>query len=161
MKFAILAAALPVLALAAPTPENDKHVDKYEDKKASEGTKWRDEYQDSHRGDKKYDDHKGEDKHDDKHDDKYDDKHDDEKYPDAWKGAFPFHFTSTAVAYADGNQIINNSQVAVPGLEGGWGQFSFGLNSVEDVLCHVRCLHFLTTSVYSLTCLEHHRLDPR
>lgn len=129
MKFAILAAALPVLALAAPTPENDKHVDKYEDKKAAEGTKWRDEYQDSHRGDdKKYDEHKEEDKTE----------HKDDKYPDAWKGAFPFHFTSTAVAYADGNQIVNNSQVAVPGLEGGWGQFSFGLNSVEDVICHVR-----------------------
>lgn len=122
MKFALLAAALPALVLAAPTPENDKH-----EEMAPAAPKWRDEYQDSQKGD-----HHEE------------DKHEDDKYPDAWKGAFPFHFTSTAVAYADGNQIINNSQVAVPGLEGGWGQFSFGLNSVEDVLCHVRPLLFST-----------------
>lgn len=152
MKFALLAAVLPALALAAPTPENDgKSADKYEDKKAGDGTAWRDEYQDSHRGDKKWDDHKGKDEwkgddkhHDDKHHDDGKDEHKDDCPKDAWKGSFPFKFTSTAVAWADGNQIVNNSQVAVPGLEGGWGQFSFGLNSVEDVICHVRL--FLFTS---------------
>jgi len=114
MKFSLLLAVLPALAMAAPTPENDKHVEK------AEGTKWRDEYQDSHRGDK-WDEHKD----------------DDHKDDDSWKGSFPFEFTSTLVAYADGNQIINNSQVAVPGLAPhGWGKFSYGLNSEQDVICH-------------------------
>lgn len=50
---------------------------------------------------------------------------------------FPFEFTSTAVAWAKSNTIVNNSQVAVPGLEGGYGTFAFGLNSVQDVICYV------------------------
>lgn len=128
MKFSLLLAVLPALALAAPTPENDGHVAKTDDKKAPAGTPWRDEYQDSHRGDKKYEEDKGDDKHDD----------------DSWKGSFPFVFTKTLVAYADGNQIVNNSQVAVSGLAEGWGQFAFGLNSEQDVICHV-CLFLRPT----------------
>lgn len=50
---------------------------------------------------------------------------------------FPFEFTSTAVAWARPETIVNNSQVAVPGLEGGYGTFAFGLNSVQDVICYV------------------------
>lgn len=154
MRLALLAATLPALALAVPTPENDKKVDHYEDKKP-EGTKWRDEYQDSHRGDK-WEEHKPEPEH-------HDDGKDDDHHDDSWKGSFPFHFTSTAVAYADGNQIVNNSQVAVPGLEGGWGQFSFGLNSAEDVICHVShfSLEALPRSISLTLDVEHHRLDPR
>ncbi|KAK8849373.1 hypothetical protein IAR55_004705 [Kwoniella newhampshirensis] len=73
------------------------------------------------------------DHHDDKDADKWDDKHDDkQKYTDA----FPFVFTSTIVAYASPDTIVNNSQVAVPGLADGWGQFAFGLNSEENVICY-------------------------
>ena len=123
MKFALLAAVLPALALAAPTPENDgKHVDAHKEEKPASGTAWRDEYQDSHRGDKHYEEEDKEEHHDD----------------GKWKGSFPFEFTSTLVAWADGNQIINTSQVAVPGLSpDGYGKFSFGLNSNENVICHV------------------------
>lgn len=60
----------------------------------------------------------------------------DEGYNTA-KDAFPFHFTSTLVTYASPNTIINNSQVAVPGLPEGWGKFQFGLNSVDNVICYV------------------------
>jgi hypothetical protein len=69
------------------------------------------------------------DKYDDKHDDKYEDKHDDD---DGKCDAFPFEFTSTLVAYANPNEIINNNQTSVPGLPGGSGTFKFGLNSKED-----------------------------
>jgi hypothetical protein len=119
MKFSLLLAVLPALAIAAPTPENDgKAAEKTHDKPAAPA--WRDEYQDSHKGDK------------------YDEAPKDEHHDDSWKGSFPFEFTSTLVAYADGNQIINNSQVAVPGLSpDGYGKFAFGLNSNTNTICHV------------------------
>jgi len=121
MKFSLLLAVLPALAIAAPTPENDgKHVEKTHDKPSAPA--WRDEYQDSKKGDKHYEEAPKEEHHDD----------------DSWKGSFPFEFTSTLVAYADGNQIINNSQVAVPGLSpDGYGKFAFGLNSNTNTICHV------------------------
>jgi len=50
--------------------------------------------------------------------------------------SFPFDFTSTAMAWAGPDQVVNNSQVAVPGLPGGYGEFQFGLNSVQDVICY-------------------------
>ena len=119
MKFSLLLAVLPALAIAAPTPENDgKATEKTHDKPAAPA--WRDEYQDSHKGDK------------------YDEAPKEEHHDDSWKGSFPFEFTSTLVAYADGNQIINNSQVAVPGLSpDGYGKFAFGLNSNTNTICHV------------------------
>lgn len=49
--------------------------------------------------------------------------------------AFPFEFTSTLVAYATPDTIINNNQTSVPGLEGGSGIFRFGLNSKEVRPC--------------------------
>jgi len=119
MKFSLLLAVLPALAIAAPTPENDgKAAEKTHDKPSAPA--WRDEYQDSHKGDK------------------YDEAPKEEHHDDSWKGSFPFEFTSTLVAYADGNQIINNSQVAVPGLSpDGYGKFAFGLNSNTNTICHV------------------------
>ena len=53
--------------------------------------------------------------------------------------SFPFHFTSTLEAYAGPDQVVNNSNVAVLGLEKGYGHFKFGLNSHEDVICYVSC----------------------
>lgn len=50
---------------------------------------------------------------------------------------FPFEFTSTVIAWAGAETIVNNSQVTVPGLPGGYGTFAFGLNSKEDVICYV------------------------
>lgn len=63
---------------------------------------------------------------------------------------FPFEFTSTAVAWAKSNTIVNNSQVAVPGLDGGYGTFAFGLNSVQDVICYVSIS--LLFALVSITC---------
>lgn len=54
--------------------------------------------------------------------------------------AYPFQFTSTLVAFATPNTIINNSQVAVPGLAEGWGEYRFGLNSIDNVICYVSLL---------------------
>jgi len=119
MKFSLLLAVLPALALAAPTPENDgKAAEKSHDQPSAPA--WRDEYQDSHKGDK------------------YEEAPKEEHHDDSSKGSFPFEFTSTLVAYADGNQIINNSQVSVPGLSpDGYGKFAFGLNSNTNTICHV------------------------
>lgn len=130
MKFSLLLAVLPALAMAAPTPENDgKAAEKTHDKPAAPA--WRDEYQDSKKGDKHYEEPKEEEHHD-----------------DSWKGSFPFEFTSTLVAYADGNQIINNSQVAVPGLSpDGYGKFAFGLNSNTNTICHVSLSPSSTTVI--------------
>jgi hypothetical protein len=33
---------------------------------------------------------------------------------------------------------INNSQVAVPGLPGGYGTFTYGINVDEELICYVR-----------------------
>lgn len=75
-------------------------------------------------------------------------------------GSFPFHFTSTAMAWAGPDQVVNNSQVAVPGLPGGYGEFQFGLNSVQNVICYVSHFHRaglrlirrgVTADVYSRT----------
>ncbi|WWD19993.1 hypothetical protein CI109_104466 [Kwoniella shandongensis] len=116
MKLVALAlAALPLAVLAAPTYDHE----------------WKDDKVDKHYED----DHKWDDKHADKWEDKHhDDKHDgEEKW---YKDSFPFHFTSTIVGYASPDTIVNNSQVAVPGLEDGWGKFAFGLNSEENVICY-------------------------
>lgn len=71
--------------------------------------------------------------------DKWDDKddHKDDYHYEA--DAFPFEFTSTLVAWAGPDQVINNSQVAVFGLPGAWGTYKFGLDSVTDTLCYVSC----------------------
>lgn len=50
---------------------------------------------------------------------------------------YPAYWTSAAVAYATPDTIINNNGTAVPGLQGGYGTFAFGLNSAEDVICYV------------------------
>ncbi len=71
---------------------------------------------------------------------------------DTAKDAFPFHFTSTLVTYASPNNVINNSQVAVPGLPEGWGKFQFGLNSVDNVICYV------SRSVVDIACIQSHSL---
>ncbi|WVR08827.1 hypothetical protein IAU60_005885 [Kwoniella sp. DSM 27419] len=60
----------------------------------------------------------------------YQDKHEVDTHD--WKDSFPFHFTSTLVAYGSPDTIVNNSQVAVPGLPEGWAKFQFGLDSKED-----------------------------
>jgi hypothetical protein len=80
-----------------------------------------------HKDDHKVDEHKDKDWSSGKGDEGY----------NTAKDAFPFHFTSTLVTYASPNTIINNSQVAVPGLPEGWGKFQFGLNSVDNVICYV------------------------
>lgn len=115
MKAALALALLSLAALAAPYGDkhDDNEVSKYDDKHES-----------------KYDG-----KHESKYDNKHDDKHDDDCAHS--KGAYPFEFTSTLVAYAGPDAIINNSQVAVPGLAGGWGEFRIGLNSIDNVICYV------------------------
>ncbi|KAI9635972.1 uncharacterized protein MKK02DRAFT_33274 [Dioszegia hungarica] len=66
-------------------------------------------------------------------------KHEESK-PTPGKGkfvhSFPFDFTSMAMGWAGPDQVINNSQVAVPGLPAGYGEFQFGLNSEQNVLCY-------------------------
>lgn len=64
---------------------------------------------------------------------------------------FPFEFTSTAVAWARPETIVNNSQVAVPGLEGGFGTFAFGLNSIQDVICYVSGLALIFADDKNIT----------
>ena len=78
--------------------------------------------------------------------------------PSYQKDSFPFQFTSTLIAYAGPDQVVNNSQVAVPGLPGGYGTFSYGLNSHEDVICYVSPVH-PTTHRVSNTSIA--RADPQ
>ncbi|GAA5898690.1 CHRD domain-containing protein [Sporobolomyces salmoneus] len=47
-----------------------------------------------------------------------------------------FDFSSTYVAYASPDQIINNNQTAVPGEEGASGVFKFGIVASEEVICY-------------------------
>lgn len=62
---------------------------------------------------------------------------DDDDKDDKYHKDFPFDFTSTLIAYAGPDQVINNNQTAVYGLPGGYGLFQFGLNSEQDVICYV------------------------
>lgn len=87
--------------------------------------------------------------------DKWDDKDD---HKDGYHDSFPFEFTSTLVAWAGPDQVINNSQVAVFGLPGAWGTYKFGLDSVTDTLCYVR---LGWAHLHSLTRAEHLGLPPR
>ncbi|KAG7529380.1 hypothetical protein FFLO_05695 [Filobasidium floriforme] len=74
--------------------------------------------------------------HDDMHDHKeYDDHHEDKHHEkELVKGVF--HFTSTYTAWAGPDQVINNSQVAVPGEPGAYGVYKFGINADEDLICY-------------------------
>jgi hypothetical protein len=83
-------------------------------------------------------------------------KHDDHSDVDV---AYPFQFTSTLVAFATPNNIINNSQVAVPGLPEGWGEYRFGLNSIDNVICYVSCSSGFIASFYLAWCV-HHKAAP-
>ncbi|KAL7417648.1 hypothetical protein BDY24DRAFT_411613 [Mrakia frigida] len=46
-----------------------------------------------------------------------------------------FGFTSTYAAYATPDQVVNGSQVSVPGEPGAWGTFKFGINAPEELIC--------------------------
>lgn len=163
MKVAALSAVLPLLSLTAAAPHAGARRDGYKPAKTDdysrEGGEWKDDgkhydgdkkddayrgdYGKDYKGDKKDDSYRGDDKKDDGHRDdahrgddyKKDDKYDDRK--DKYFKSYPFEFTSTAVAYATPDTIINNDQESVPGLEDGYGTFAFGLNSVQDVICYV------------------------
>ncbi|GAA5946559.1 hypothetical protein JCM3765_000295 [Sporobolomyces pararoseus] len=47
-----------------------------------------------------------------------------------------FDFSSTYVAYATPDQVINNNQTAVPGEEGASGVFKYGIVASEEVICY-------------------------
>ncbi|GAA5838287.1 hypothetical protein JCM3766R1_005510 [Sporobolomyces carnicolor] len=69
------------------------------------------------------------------------DKHyyDSHKSKDSWGtelGGKVFDFTSTYVAYATPDQVINNNQTAVPGEEGASGVFKYGIVASEEVICY-------------------------
>ncbi|ORX35213.1 hypothetical protein BD324DRAFT_81552 [Kockovaella imperatae] len=111
MKFALVLVVCSTLVVAAPT-WNDKQS-------------WKDESR-----------HHWEEKHKEWNDDHADWTGDHKSEHKDIHAAFPFEFTSILKAYAGPDQVVNNSQVAVPGLEKGFGMFQFGLNSHEDVICY-------------------------
>jgi len=114
-----------------------KEEPKKEEPKKEEPEKEEPKKEDYKKDDKKYDDKKVDDK-------KYDDKKvDDKKYDDKKEydykehslSAFPFHFTSTFHAKAVPNTIIASDGSNVPGQEGAYGLYNFGINSYEEVIC--------------------------
>ncbi|KAG9250149.1 CHRD superfamily protein [Emericellopsis atlantica] len=52
------------------------------------------------------------------------------------KMAGPFTFTSTFNVIASPNQVVNSDNEYTGGLEGCTGQFNFGINSHENVICY-------------------------
>ena len=50
---------------------------------------------------------------------------------------FPTYFTSSVVAYATPGAVVNANNTVVPGADGSFGTFAFGLNAWEDTICYV------------------------
>jgi len=50
--------------------------------------------------------------------------------------AGPFTFTSTYNVIASPNQVVNSDNEFTGGLEGCTGQFNFGINSYDNVICY-------------------------
>lgn len=149
MMFTQLAVLLPLISLAAAAPYGyEAEKGKYEADK--DHKEWADkEWADKHYEDKEWSD---------------------DKKDDDWKKhlSFPFDFTSTAIAWAGPEKIINNSQVSVPGLDGAYGTFAFGLNGPQDVICWVSLKRLVLTILFFflfsfslftwLIPIEHHRV---
>ncbi|GAA5869482.1 hypothetical protein JCM8547_001501 [Rhodosporidiobolus lusitaniae] len=51
-------------------------------------------------------------------------------------GDGPFDFTSTYSAWATPDQVVNADNTAVPGEEGAWGSFQYGINVHEEIICY-------------------------
>jgi len=50
---------------------------------------------------------------------------------------FPDYFTSSLVAYATPDAVVNSNNTVVPGAKGSFGTFAYGLNAWEDTICYV------------------------
>lgn len=49
---------------------------------------------------------------------------------------FPDYFTSSLVAYATPDAVVNSNNTVVPGAKGSFGTFAYGLNAWEDTICY-------------------------
>merc|ERR1712072_398983 len=56
--------------------------------------------------------------------------------PQDGNGRPPFTFTSTYNVIASPNQVVNSDNEFTGGLEGCTGQFNFGINSYDNVICY-------------------------
>lgn len=64
----------------------------------------------------------------------------------------PFQFTSTYHVIARGDQVVNNSNILVPGSPIAIGIYEFGINGPMDTICYVSspCLNFISVWDFGL-----------
>lgn len=65
---------------------------------------------------------------------------------DSWKSFSPINFTSVYSVKAEGDQVINTTQIPAPGQPGATGLFNYGIIGFLDIICYV-CHSIFTSEI--------------